>query len=124
MSRRTRAQAGGRAGVHTAPRHRKPVDNTGVIPQLAKAAREVEASAQRGKVSPSNRTKFQVIALLMREERAKAKESTELSEHDRAEALKRLDGLASILAKTAARDTSLISLLEPGAPVSAAQAST
>ncbi|PPG29553.1 DEAD/DEAH box helicase [Pseudoclavibacter sp. RFBB5] len=120
MSRRTRAQAGGRAGVHTAPRHRKPVDNTGVIPQLAKAAREVEASAQRGKVSPSNRTKFQVIALLMREERAKAKESTELGEHDRAEALKRLDGLASILAKTAARDTSLISLLEPGAPVSEA----
>ena len=112
MSRRTRAQAGGRAGVHTAPRHRKPVDNTGVIPQLAKAAREVEASAQRGKVSPSNRTKFQVIALLMREERARVKTEEGLSDAERAETLKRLDGVASILAKTAARDTSLIHLLE------------
>ncbi len=48
----------------------------------------------------------------MREERARAKTDTELSDAARAEQLKRLDGIATILAKTAARDTSLIQLLE------------
>ena len=96
---------------------RRPSHNEGVIPQLARAVREVEASAQRGKATPMNRTKFHVIALLMREERNKAKNDPELSDQDRAETLKRLDGIASILAKTAARDTSLITLLEPTAPI-------
>jgi hypothetical protein len=97
--------------------NRRASHNEGVIPQLARAVREVEASAQRGKATPINRTKFHVIALLMREERSKAKSDPDMSEHDRAETLKRLDGIASILAKTAARDTSLITLLEPTAPI-------
>ena len=42
-----------------------------MIPVLARAVREVEAAAQRGKVRPSGRTKFQVVALLVREERAR-----------------------------------------------------
>lgn len=96
---------------------RRASHNEGVIPQLARAVREVEASAQRGKATPINRTKFHVIALLMREERNKAKSDPDLSEQDRAETLKRLDGIAAILAKTAARDTSLITLLEPTAPI-------
>lgn len=96
---------------------RRAAHNEGVIPQLARAVREVEASAQRGKATPMNRTKFHVIALLMREERNKAKSDAELSDQDRAETLKRLDGIAAILAKTAARDTSLITLLEPTAPI-------
>ena len=115
MSRQYRNHAGGAGG---GSRHRRAVDNTGVIPQLAKAAREVEAAAQRGRVSPANRTKFQVIALLMREERAKAKLEAQAGDADKQEALKRLDGLASILAKTAARDTSLVQLLAPETPVS------
>ncbi|MDQ1597344.1 MAG: hypothetical protein QOI70_768 [Microbacteriaceae bacterium] len=86
-------------------------DDVGVIPVLARAVREVEGAAERGKVGPSNRTKFQVIALLMREERARAKADTELTDSERTELLKRLDGVATILAKTAARDTSLIQLL-------------
>ncbi len=89
-------------------------DNTGLIPVLARAVREVETAASRGPVGPSGRTKFQVIALLVREERARAKTDPELGEEARAETLKRLDGVATILAKTAARDTSLITLLEPG----------
>ncbi|CAG7845351.1 RNA polymerase-associated protein RapA [Pseudoclavibacter triregionum] len=112
MPQKARARSGG-----SSARNRKPVDNTGVIPQLARGAREVEAAAQRGRLSPSNRTKFQVIALLMREERTRAKESPELSDHERADALKRLDGLAAILAKVAARDTSLIQLLAPETPI-------
>ena len=96
---------------------RKHTHNEGIIPLLARAVREVEASAQRGKATPQNRAKFQAIALLMREERARVKTDEEVSVAERAETLKRLDGVASILAKTAARDTSLITLLEPAANV-------
>lgn len=99
---------------------RKHAHNEGIIPLLARAVREVEASAQRGKASPQNRTKFQVIALLMREERARVKTEEGVSDSERAETLKRLDGVAAILAKTAARDTSLITLLEPGATITEA----
>lgn len=99
-------------------RSRARDDDAPIIPILARKVREVESKAQKGKVGPTNRTKFQVIALLMREERAKAKAATDIAEPARAERLKRLDGIAQILAKTAARDTSLISLLEPDASVS------
>ncbi|KRF31079.1 DEAD/DEAH box helicase [Yonghaparkia sp. Soil809] len=100
-------------------RRRRPLDEQGIIPILARAVREVENAAERGgKVSPSNRTKFQVAALLVREERARVKEDREVPEGERAEVLKRLDGLAGIMAKTAARDTTLIQLLAPEAKVS------
>ncbi|MFB2581846.1 DEAD/DEAH box helicase [Herbiconiux sp. P15] len=101
-------------------RRTRSADNTGLIPILARKVREVEAAAQRGKVAPSNRTKFLVVALLMREERAGIKGDTSLSDSERAEQLKRLDGIASILARTAARDTSLIALLENDVAVSPA----
>jgi hypothetical protein len=101
-------------------RRTRSADNTGLIPILARKVREVEAAAQRGKVAPANRTKFLVVALLMREERASIKGDAELSDSERAEQLKRLDGIASILARTAARDTSLIALLENDAALSPA----
>ena len=92
---------------------RNVLDNSGLIPILARKVREVEAKAATGKkVGPTNRTKFQVIAFLVREERARIKSDADLSDKDRAEQIKRLDGVATILAKTAARDTSLITLLE------------
>ncbi len=98
-------------------RRRKPTtsrrdDEAPVIPILARKVREVEAKAQRGKLGPTNRVKFQVIAFLVREERARVKTDTAITDAARAELLKRLDGVATILAKTAARDTSLIQLLE------------
>jgi hypothetical protein len=92
---------------------RNVLDNSGLIPILARKVREVEAKAATGKkVGPTNRTKFQVIAFLVREEHARIKADATLSDKDRAEQIKRLDGVATILAKTAARDTSLITLLE------------
>ncbi len=92
---------------------RNALDNSGLIPILARKVREVEAKAQTGKkVGPTNRTKFQVIAFLVREERARVKTDPDLTDSARAEQMKRLDGVATILAKTAGRDTSLISLLE------------
>ena len=107
-----------RSGQRTSPtrpqqRKNRHANNDGLIPILARKVREVEAKAADGKkLGPTNRTKFQVIAFLMREERARAKTDPELGDAARAEQLKRLDGIATILAKTAARDTSLISLLE------------
>jgi len=108
---------GGRASSARKPKY---TDNSGLIPVLARAVREVEKAAQRGKVSPSGRTKFLVIALLMRQERARVKADAEMKEADRTETLRRLDGIASILAQTAARDTSLIALLESDEPLSPA----
>jgi len=80
--------------------------------------RQVEAAAQRGKVRPSGRTAYQVVALLVREERARVKADTTVPESERVAMLSRLDGIATILAKTAARDTSLLELLADGAFVS------
>ncbi|RNE62451.1 DEAD/DEAH box helicase [Cryobacterium tepidiphilum] len=113
-----RSGAGG-GGNRSRTRTRSHDEDAPIIPILARKVREVEAKAQgKGKLGPTNRTKFQVIALLMREERARVKTSADVSDADRAELLKRLDGIAQILAKTAARDTSLITLLEPDASVS------
>ena len=97
---------------------KKPLDDEGIIPILARAVREVESAAGRGKVTGINRTKFQVAALLIRDERARARDDSALSPAEKQEILKRLDGLAAIMAKTAARDTTLIALLAPDAKVS------
>ena len=87
---------------------------------LARAAREVETAVQKGPLKPANRARFQVATLLLREERARVKVDPALSDSERANEQKRLDGLAGILAKTAARDTSLIAMLAEDAPVTAA----
>jgi superfamily II DNA or RNA helicase len=123
LARRGQRQSG---ATHTAPRNQRrarDLDNDGIIPVLARAVREVEARAQRGPLRPSGRTTFQVVALLVREERARVKADETSSDAQRTEQLKRLDGVATILAKTAARDTSLLGLLADDAVVSAAATS-
>lgn len=121
---RSRSGNGGNGGNRSsAPQQRRRSrgsDDQGVIPVLARAAREVEAAVQKGPLKPANRARFQVAALLLREERARVKTDASLNEAERANEQKRLDGLAGILAKTAARDTSLIALLADDAPVTAA----
>ncbi len=120
MARRGQRRSG---ATRTAPHgRRRPrgVDDEGLIPVLARTVREVERAVQRGAISPSARTTFQVVALLVREERARVKADTTGSEAFRAAQLKRLDGVATILAKTAARDTSLLALLAEDAVVSEA----
>ncbi|MCU1688461.1 MAG: helicase domain protein, partial [Jatrophihabitantaceae bacterium] len=77
---------------------------------LARTVREVEAAAKRARVTPAVRTKFQAAALLLREERARI-QATPASDGQRAEQLKRLDGIATILATTAVRDAKLLALL-------------
>jgi hypothetical protein len=118
LARRAPRQSGATRTATRPVRRVRDLDNEGIIPVLARAVREVEARAQRGRVSPSGRTKFQVVALLVREERARIKADKASGDGQRAEQLKRLDGIATILAKTAARDTSLLSLLAEDAVVS------
>jgi hypothetical protein len=115
-------QSSKRSTSRTSPQRRRvrPGDDVGVIPVLARTAREVEAAVQKGPLKAANRARFQVAALLLREERARVKNDASMSESERANEQKRLDGLAGILAKTAARDTSLLSMLAENAPVTAA----
>jgi SNF2 family DNA or RNA helicase len=87
---------------------------------LARTVRAIENSAERGKVNPANRTRFRVVAVLVREERARIKGDKELSDAERVKELTRLDGIATIMAKTAARDTTLIQLLTDNAPLTPA----
>jgi hypothetical protein len=89
------------------------------MPVLARAVREVEGAVQRGKVNPQVRTKFQAIALLVREERARVKKDSAVGETQRAELLKRLDGIAMILAQTSVREPTLLALLAEDAVASA-----
>ncbi len=118
LARRGQRQSG---TTRNAPRNRRrarTLDNEGVIPVLARAVREVEAAVQRGPLKSSARTKFQVVALLVREERGRVKTDPETTESQRGEQLKRLDGVATILAKTAALDPSLLQLLAEDSEVS------
>jgi len=102
----------------TAPQKRRRVQHRGdVLSMLARTVREVETAAQRGRVTPAVRTKFQAIALLLREERARVWAAAGSDSH-RAEQLKRLDGIAAILATTAVQDAGLLALLTEGAGVS------
>ena len=73
--------------------------------------RQVENAVNMRSIAPSVRTKFQVVALLAREERNRIKADTSMSDARRGEELKRLDGIATILAQTAALDSTLFELL-------------
>ena len=115
LARPGQRQTGAR---RTAPRKQRRVRHHGdVISVLARTAREVEAAAQRGRVTPAVRTKFQAVALLLRDERARVRAAAGSDNH-RAEQLKRLDGIATILATTAVQDAGLMALLAEDSDVS------
>ena len=88
----------------------------GIVPVLAKAVRDVELAIERGRPRASTRSTFQAVALLVREERTRL-QAQDLSEGRRTEQLKRLDGIATTLARTAARDGTLLTLLTEDAQV-------
>src|SRR5664279_1918215 len=114
------SRQGARRGAPQQQRRRQHQDEAGVIPVLARTVRAIENSAERGKVNPANRTRFRVVAVLVREERARIKGDKDLSDAERTKELTRLDGIATIMAKTAARDTTLIQLLTDSAPLTPA----
>ena len=114
MARPGQRQQGAR---RTAPRKQQSVRQRGdVFSVLSRTVREVEAAARRG-VTPAVRAKFQSAALLLREERARVLAAAGSGSH-RAEQLKRLDGIAAILAATAVQDSGLLALLAEDSGVS------
>ncbi len=115
MARRGQSQA--RSRRPAPPKQRRGRGPDDIISMLARAVREVEAAAQRGRVTPAVRTKFQAVALLLRDERARIQAAAG-SVSRRAEQLKRLDGVATILATSAVRDAGLLALLSEDAVVS------
>ena len=115
MARPGQRQTGAR---RTAPRRQRHISHRGnVVSVLSRTARELEAAAQRGRVTPAVRTKFQAVAMLLRDERARVRAAAGSDGH-RAEQLKRLDAIATILATTAVRDAGLLALLGEDSGVS------
>jgi hypothetical protein len=115
LARPGQRQTGAR---RTAPRNQRRVQHRDdVISVLARTAGEVEAAARRGRVTPAVRTKFQAVALLLRDERARVRAAAGTDSH-RAEQLRRLDGIAAILATTAVQDAGLLAMLAEGSAVS------
>ena len=88
----------------------------GILPVLATAVREVELAVQRGRVRPTTRATFQAVALLVREERGRV-QAEDVPASRRDDQLKRIDRLATTLARAAARDSSLLALLTDEAPL-------
>ena len=119
MARAGQRRSGGARTDAGSQRRRPPrPSEQGIIPVLAEVAREVDRAVERPPTRPSTRTKFQVVALLVREERARVMADATMTTSRRTEQLKRLDGVATMLARTAARDTTLLALLAEDAKVS------
>ncbi|TCJ22196.1 DEAD/DEAH box helicase [Nocardioides jejuensis] len=78
--------------------------------------REVEQAVQKGQ-GLSHRSRYQAIALLARKERLRVRADDQVSEQQRDTELKRLDGVATILAQCAAREPGLFSLLDENAEI-------
>jgi hypothetical protein len=118
VARPGRRASGARRTASPGQRGERQRHRQDVVSLLARTVREVETAVQRGRVTPAVRTKFQAVALLLREERARVQAGTAGSDRKRAEQLKRLDGIATILATTAVRDAALLGLLAEDAVVS------
>lgn len=118
-SGRDNGRDNGRGASRGGVRRERPAHRRGdVVAVIAGTVREVEAAVKADRVTPSVRTTFQAATLLLREERAKAQADQAGGDRRRAEQLKRLDGIAAIMARVAVRDVGLMALLAEDAPVS------
>jgi SNF2 family DNA or RNA helicase len=82
------------------------------------AVREVERAVAGRQLTAGQRARFQASALLARAERLNVRADESLTQAQRETQLKRLEGLATILAQIATREPSLFSLLQEDADVS------
>ncbi|WP_033799876.1 DEAD/DEAH box helicase [Tropheryma whipplei] len=89
-----------------------------LLSALARTVREVEMSLVRKRIGPSSVMRFHAVALLLRQERARVKSDPDITDTVRTELIRRLDGLAAVMVRIAARDTALMSIVTPDAPVS------
>jgi len=88
-----------------------------MIPVLAKAVREVDIAIERNQMTSRHRARYQASALLARQERARIQADDTITEAQRDNMMRRLDGVATNLARTAAREPSLFSLLQDDAEI-------
>jgi SNF2 family DNA or RNA helicase len=84
------------------------------------AVREVERAVASRQLTSGQRARFQASALLARAERANVRADDSLTPAQRDTQLKRLEGLATILAQIATREPSLFALLQEDAEISEA----
>ncbi|HEX7161531.1 MAG TPA: DEAD/DEAH box helicase [Trebonia sp.] len=115
MARTGQRQKGARRTAP--PKQRRVRHHSDVVSVLSRTVREVEAAVRRGRVTPAVRTKFQAVAMLLRDERARVQAAPGNGSH-RAERLRRLDGIAAILAAAAVGDAGLLALLAEDSSVS------
>ena len=85
---------------------------------LTRAVGDVQNSLRSGRVTPAMRAKFQAVALMLRDERARIRTAEGSTDRQRTEQLKRLDEVAKTLAMTAVRNAELLALLDENAVVS------
>jgi len=95
---------------------KKHRDQEGILPVLARTVRDVENASRKGATS-MDRARFQAVALLAREERARVRADESLNEAQRDIQLKRLEGIAMILAQIAAAQPSYFDLLAEDAEI-------
>jgi SNF2 family DNA or RNA helicase len=115
-----RRRSGGTRGAQRSGNRVRNRDNEGIIPVLAMAVREVERAVAGRQLTSGQRARFQASALLARAERTNVRNDESLTAAQRDTQLKRLEGLATILAQIATREPSLFSLLQEDAEVSEA----
>ena len=118
MARGGTRPSGARRTTPRRGRANRPADNEGIIPVLARTIREVEGRVRKGTVRASDHATFAAVALLAREERARVKADRSGSEARMTEQVRRLDGIGTILATTAALNPSFFDLLADDAVVS------
>ena len=87
------------------------------MPVLARAVGEVGHAIDRGQMTSRHHARFQAVALLAREERARILSDDSLTEAQRDNMRKRLEGVATNLARLAARQPSLFGLLQEDAEI-------
>ena len=110
QNRRGSQQRGGPKNGSKNGQRKKHRDQEGIIPVLARTVRDVENASRKGATS-MDRARFQAIALLAREERARVRSDEALNDAQRDTQLKRLEGIAMILAQIAAAHPSFFELL-------------
>src|SRR6201996_35028 len=117
VARTGQRQKGARRTAPRKQQQRRTTQRGDAVAELARTARELEAAVQRGRVTPAVRTKFQAVAMLRRDEPARLR-AADGGDSRRDQQLKRLDGIATILATTAVRDATLLAMLSEDADVS------
>ncbi|MFC5138360.1 DEAD/DEAH box helicase [Actinomycetospora rhizophila] len=115
MARRGQPQSRGRRGNPGRPQNGRRRED--VVSVLTRAVDEIGSALKKGRPTAATRTKFQAVALLLRDERARLRANDDIGEARRAERLKKLDEIATSLARTAVRDQALLALLGDDAVV-------